>query len=91
MTKSPCPWNRLPAFRVERVQDHIDLSQQPANTVSDLGEMATEVKGAFGPEKVADTSAANFNIYLLDIACGFSHVDMVIILWIRDSSEDLGG
>lgn len=55
LTKSLCPRNRLAGFRVESVHDQIDLSQQPANIVSDLGEMATEVSGAVGPEKVADT------------------------------------
>jgi hypothetical protein len=57
LTKSLCPWYRLLGLRVEHVQDHIDLSQQPAKTVSDFGETATDVSGAVGPENVADTSA----------------------------------
>jgi hypothetical protein len=45
----------LASFRVESVHDQIDLSQQPANIVSDLGDTATDVSGAVGPEKVAVT------------------------------------
>lgn len=45
----------MPGFRVEVDHDHIDLSQQPANNVFDLGETASDVRGATGPEKVADT------------------------------------
>jgi hypothetical protein len=55
LTKSPWPWKRLASFRVESVHDQIDLSQQPANIVSDLGDTATDVSGAVGPEKVEVT------------------------------------
>jgi hypothetical protein len=55
LTKSPWPWKRLAGFRVERVHDQIDLSQQLANIVSDLVDTATDVSGAVGPEKVAVT------------------------------------
>jgi hypothetical protein len=57
LTKSLWPWYFLLGFGDERVQDHIDLSQQPANIVSEVGETATEVRGAIGPENVADTLA----------------------------------
>lgn len=40
---------------MERVHDQIDLSQQPANSVLDFEETATEVRGATGPVKVAAT------------------------------------
>lgn len=56
LTKSPCPKNRLAGCRDERDHDQMDLSQQPAKTVSDLGETAIDVRGAIGPEKVADIS-----------------------------------
>ena len=45
----------MAGFRVERVHDQIDLSQQPANIVPDLGDTATDVRGAVGPENVAVT------------------------------------
>lgn len=54
--KSLWPWKRRPGFRVLRDHDHIDLSQHPANIVSDFAETASEVRGAVGPEKVADIS-----------------------------------
>jgi hypothetical protein len=57
LTKSVCPWYLLPGFREERVHDHIDLSQHPAKMVPDVGDTATEVSGAAGPENVKDTSA----------------------------------
>jgi hypothetical protein len=54
LTKSPWPWKRLAGFRVESVHDQIDLSQQPAKIVSELGDTATDVSGAVAPEKLAD-------------------------------------
>jgi len=77
-------------FRDESDQDHIDLSQQPANSVPDFGDTAMEVRGAVGPEKVATTLLVDFNIDMLHAACSFSYVDMVLILRIRDDGEDLG-
>ena len=55
LTKSLWPWKRLAVLRVDSVHDQIDLSQHPANNVSDLGETATDVRGAVGPENVAAT------------------------------------
>lgn len=55
LTKSLWPWKRLAGLRVERVHDQIDLSQHPANSVSDFEETATDVRGATGPVKVAAT------------------------------------
>lgn len=36
------------------------------------------------------TSLTNFNVYPLDIACGLSHVDVVVILRVGSSRKDLG-
>jgi hypothetical protein len=33
----------------------------------------------------------NFDVYSLNLAGGFRDVDVVIMLWIGDDSEDLGG
>jgi hypothetical protein len=33
----------------------------------------------------------NFNIYPLHVAGRFSHIDVVVILWVGDGGEDLGG
>ncbi len=40
---------------VDSVHDHTDLSQHPAYTVPDLGETASDVRGATGPASVAVT------------------------------------
>jgi len=76
---------------VDSVHDQIDLSQHPANNVSDLGETATDVRGAVGPENVAATLLVDFNVDTLHVACCFSNVDAVVILRVGDGSEDLGG
>lgn len=55
MTKSLWPWNLFSGFREDAFHDHTDLSQHPANSVPDVGETATDVRGAAGPEKVAET------------------------------------
>jgi len=91
LTKSLWPWKRLAVLRVESVHDQIDLSQHPANNVSDLGEMATEVRGAVGPEKVAATLLVDFNVDAFHVACCFGNVDVVLILRVGDDGEDLGG
>ena len=54
LTKSLWPWNLFPGFREEAFHDHIDLSQQPAKRVFEVGDIATDVRGAAAPEKVAE-------------------------------------
>jgi hypothetical protein len=60
---------------VEHVHDHIDLSQQPAKTVSDFGETATDVSGAVGPDNVADTSADCKGVSHASVASSGERVD----------------
>lgn len=55
LTKSLWPWKRVEGFREASDHDQIDLSQQLANSVPDLADTATEVRGATGPVKVAAT------------------------------------
>jgi len=91
LTKSLWPWKRLAGLRVERVHDQIDLSQHPANSVSDFGETATDVRGATGPVKVAATLLVDFNVDALHVAGCFGNVDVILIVRVRGECEDLGG
>jgi len=75
---------------VEPDHDQTDLSQQPAKTVPEEGATQTEVSGAVGPEKVVLMLDVNFNVYPLDIASGFGHVDLVFIARIGDDGQYLG-
>jgi hypothetical protein len=46
---------------------------------------------ARGEEGKSERCLTNFNIYPLHVAGRFSHIDMVVILWVGDRGEDLGG
>lgn len=62
----------------------MDLSQHPANSVSALGETASEVSGAVGPVKMAEVSFVDFNVDALHAACSLSNIDLIVILGIGD-------
>lgn len=75
---------------MDSVHDQTDLSQHPAYTVSDLGEIARDVRGATGPENVADTFLVDFKVDSLHVARGLGNIYLVVILRVGDNSKDFG-
>jgi len=65
---------------VEAFHDHTDLSQHPAKTIPDIGEIVTDVRGAVGPEKVAETLPVDFDVDPPHIPSCLGNIDLVLIV-----------